>query len=99
MGTQAGALQKVTMAIDLLQQALPALSPGSDHHRAVLKAVTDLSRHLGCQGGAPGAGAQQTAIQDMLRNTIRNAMLQRLMAQRGGGGPPGMSPSTPLPGA
>ena len=99
MGTQAGAVQKVAMAVDLLQQALPALGVGSEHHRAVLKAITDLSRHMGGQGGAPGAGAQQTAIQDMLRNTVRNAMLQRIMAQQGGGATPGMAPSTPLPGA
>ena len=96
MGTQAGALQKVNMAVDLLQQALPALGTGSEHHRAVLKAVTDLSRHMA--QGQPTAGTQQTALQDMQRANRRNAIMQRVMAQRGGM-PGGPVPSTPLPGA
>lgn len=104
MGTQAGALQKVTMAIQLLQSALPALGVGSRQHNGVLKAIRDLSTHVG--EGAAGAGAGQTMLQDLLRNQIRNAMLQRVMQQQGGAGgpggggpPPGMSPSTPMPGA
>lgn len=97
MGTQAGALQKVSMAIDLLQQALPALGVGSQQHRAVLTALNHLSRQAG--GNQPPAGAQGTAIQDMLRNHQRNAILQRLMAGQQGGPGPGMSPSTPMPGA
>lgn len=96
MGTQAGALQKLAMAVDLLQQALPALGTGSQEHSAVLSAIRSLSRHA---GGSSGQGAQQTAIQDMLRNTVRNAMLQRVMAQQGQGGQQPPQPSTPLPGA
>lgn len=90
-------MQKVAMAIDLLQQALPGLGVGSQQHSGVLNAIRQLSRHVG--EGAPQQGAQQTAIQDMMRNQVRSAILQRILAQRGGGGPPGMAPSTPLPGA
>ena len=96
MGTQADALMKVKSAVDMLQTALPALGAGSEAHTAVLRAITQLARHV--PQGAPTAGVQQTQIQDMLRNTIRNALLQRVMAQQGGGQQP-MSPSTPLPGA
>lgn len=100
-GTQGGAMQQISMAIHLLQQAQAGLPPGSEPHTAVAKAVLQLSKHVA--HGAPVAGAQQTAIQDMLRNTQRNAMLQRILAarQQGGGGapPPGAQPSTPMPGA
>lgn len=108
LGTQGGALQKVAMAVELLQQALPSLGNGSSHRRAVLTALTHLDR-MG--GTAVPPGAQQTGIQDLMRNQMRNALLQRLMAQRGGQGgpaggggpggpgPPGMNPSTPMPGA
>lgn len=95
-GAQAGALMQVKMALDMLQNALPQLGMGSDVHRDVIQAVTRLSRHL--PQGIPTAGAQQTSLQDMQRNTIRNAILQRIMAQQGGGQQP-MPPSTPLPGA
>ena len=84
------------MALDMLQGALPNLAMGGDVHRDVINAVNRLSRHL--PQGIPTAGAQQMGIRDMLRNTQRNALLQRILAMRGGqGGPP--QPSMPLPGA
>jgi hypothetical protein len=97
MGAQAAALQQVKMALDMLQNALPALGMGTEQHRDVLQAVQRLSRHM--PQGIPTAGAQQTAIQDLMKNTIRNAMMQRLMANQQGGGQQPMPPSTPLPGA
>jgi len=101
----------VTNALGLLQQALPGLLPGSPVHRDALRALNSLSRHVG-QGGAT-AGVQQTQLQDLLRNTMRNALLQKIMGQQSqqgqgggapGGAPPGAMaqapmPSTPLPGA
>lgn len=107
-GTQGGALQKIAMAVELLQSALPALPNGSHHRRSVLTALTHLDR-MG--GREVPMGAQQTGIQDLLRAHAQNAMMQRLMQQRGGqagppgggggpvGPPPGMQPSTPMPGA
>lgn len=100
MGTQASSLMQVKQAVDMLQTALPGLGAGSEAHTAVLNALRQLSRHI--PQGAPTAGVQQTQLQDMLRNTVRNALLQRIMAQSGGGGGGGqapMTPSTPLPGA
>ena len=89
---------QVKMALDMLQGALPQLGMGSDVHRDVIQAVTRLSRHL--PQGIPTAGAQQSSVQDLMRNTIRNAMLQRVMAnQQQGGGQQPPPPSTPLPGA
>lgn len=87
---------QVKQAVDLLQSALPGLMTGSEPHRAVLQAINQLSRHV--PQGAPTAGVQQTQLQDMLRNTVRNALLQRVMASQSGGASP-MAPSTPTPGA
>jgi hypothetical protein len=112
-GNMAQGLMQLKSAVDLIQQALPMLAAGSQQHRDAVQAVSRLSRHL--PQGAPTAGAQQTQIMDLLRSTMRNALMQKLMSQRGGqGGPPGTpdggggaqppgdqppAPSTPLPGA
>ena len=108
-GNFASGLMMLKNAVDMLQNALPSLPAGSQQHKDVLKSLTTLSRHL--PQGAPTAGVQQTQLGDMLRNTIRNALMQRIMSQRGGGGTPGgpgptapgapqpPPPSTPLPGA
>jgi len=86
----------IKSAIDMLQNALPGLGTGGEAHSAVLTAIRALSRHV--PQGEPTAGVQQTQLQDMLRQTMRNALLQRVMAQQGGGQQP-MSPSVPMPGA
>jgi hypothetical protein len=91
---------QVKMALDMLQQALPALGMGTEQHKDVLQAVQRLSRHM--PQGVPTAGVQQTSMQDMIKNGKRNALLQMLMAQLGGGQQQGGQPpppSTPLPGA
>src|SRR5262245_43836539 len=111
-GDQASSMTMVTNALGLLQQALPGLQPGSPIHRDALRALNSLSRHVG--QGAATAGVQQTQLQDLLRNTVRNALLQKIMGQQAqgqqggapgapGGAPPGAMaqapmPSTPLPG-
>jgi hypothetical protein len=87
-------------AVDMIQAALQSLPAGSQQHKDALKAITALSRHL--PQGQPTAGAQQTQLGDLLRQTIRNAVMQRIqMRGQGGGGDGGdqPSPSTPLPGA
>lgn len=103
-GDMAHGLMQLKSAVDIIQAALPSLASGSQQHRDALRAVQSLSRHL--PQGAPTAGVQQTQLGDLLRGTVRNALLQRLMSQRGGGAGPsagGMAPppqpSTPLPGA
>jgi len=101
----------VMNALALMQQALPGLPPGSPIHRDALRALNSLSKHVG--QGAATTGVQQTQLQDLLRNTVRNALLQKIMGQQaqtqqGGGGqvpgapagamPQAPMPSTPLPG-
>lgn len=97
----------VKSALAMLEQALPNLD--GQAKKDVLRALSTMQRHM--PEGAPVAGVQQTQIGDMLRSTVRNALLQKLMQNRsqqgtpGGpdssvpGLPTGPSPSTPLPGA
>lgn len=91
-GNMAQGLMQLKTAVDMMQAALPNLATGSQQHKDCVKAISSLSRHL--PQGAPTAGAQQTQIMDLLKNTVRNALMQRLMLQRQGqgggqGGPPG----------
>src|SRR5215475_964559 len=95
-GDQASSITMVTNALALLQQALPGLMPGSPVHRDALRALNSLSRHVG-QGGGTTAGVQQTQLHDLLRNTVRNALLQKIMGQQAGG-PQGGGPAPPMPG-
>jgi len=102
-------LMQLKTAVDMIQAALPNLAVGSQQHKDAVAAIQRLARHL--PQGAPTAGVQQTQLMDLLRNTVRNALTQRLMSGRGGGGgPPGgagamgggaqaPTPSTPMPGA
>lgn len=101
-------MMQIKTAIEMIQTALNNLPTGSEVHRDALQAVNRLSRHM--PQGSPTAGVQQTMLKDLLSQTVRNAVLQRVMAQRGagdgggaagspGGGATAPPPSTPLPGA
>ena len=93
MGNMAQGLMMLKTAVDMLQQALPQLASGSQQHKDAVQAIGRLARHL--PQGAPTAGAQQTQLQDLLRSTMRNALLQKLMGQRGGQGQGAGPPGTP----
>lgn len=86
-------LIKLGQAIQAIQEAMPLLQIGSEVHRAATKAISDLSRHVPV--GPPTQGVQQTNQQDARRALIQNALANAA----GGGRPPGMPPSTPVPGA
>jgi hypothetical protein len=91
-GNMAQGLMQMKTAVDMLQASLPNLATGSQQHKDCLNAISRLAKHL--PQGAPTAGTQQTQIQDLLRSTMRNALMQRIMSQQGGGqgGPPGGTP-------
>lgn len=100
-GDHASSMTMVTNALGMLQQALPGLPPGSPIHKDTLKALTSLSRHVGQT--TPTSGVQATQLQDLLRNVVKNALLQRVMGQakqtpgQSGGDQP--SAPSPIPGA
>lgn len=110
-GNMAQGMMLLTQAHGLLTQALQNFPAGTPQWKAVHHSLGQLGKHM--SQGAPGAGVQQTQLGDMLKNVVKNALLQKIMQSRsqapGGGGPgggdPGGSvpgtpnPSTPLPGA
>jgi hypothetical protein len=93
-------MTQVGMAHALLTKALANFPAGSPQWKDVHRALGMLGKHMA--SGAPGAGVQQTELGDLLRQTLRGAITQRLMGGRGQGGQmPQQAPSpTPaLPGA
>lgn len=101
-GDQAASMSQVQTALGMLNSALPGLL-GTPIHQHVLRTVQLLSKHMA--QGQPTAGVQQTQIQDLLRNVVKNSMLSKIMGQQqqgggeGGAMSPAPMPSTPLPGA
>lgn len=93
-GTNAGAMAKVREAINILQAALPEFPPGSDPHKAVLNAISSISKYVPPSSEVPGV--QQTALRDLQQNAGKNQMLQQVMSSLGGanagGGAPQASP-------
>ena len=94
-GANAGAMSKVREAVKILQAALPELPPGSDPHKAVLNAISSISKFVGPSNEVPGV--QQTALRDLQANAGKNAMLQQVMGSLGGGqaGAGGGQPAAP----
>lgn len=88
MGNEADALMQLKTAVDMITAALPGLQAGGKQHTQAVNALRQLSRIL--PQGAPTAGAQQTQVLDLLRGIIRNGLMQKVMANRGGAqAPPG----------
>ena len=105
-GLEADALVKVRVAASILEQALPNIPFGSEAHKAVLSALTGLSKI------APAAqmpnGVQTSMLQGLQQDVQKSAMLQQLqkfaarrqqagMAPQAGGpaGAGGSPPSVP----
>jgi hypothetical protein len=79
-------------ALEQLQKALSMIPLGGDMHQAVIKAVSDLSKHV---GEVAGAGDPQAVIQQLA--ALARAKQQSAVppALAGGGAPP---PGGPMPG-
>ena len=95
-GGQQG-IEALKGALQLLQKALPLLPLGSDMHNAAIKAVADLSKHIG--EGAQDQGANVMQLMQMMRQGAQNPQqgpMQRMFG--GGGAPPGGGGMPPPPG-
>jgi hypothetical protein len=96
-GTQAQATSKLEAGMKLLQEALSGLPMGSPQHNAVLKALSDIGKHM------PTGGAGQTDPNAMIQQLAQLARAARtegpqhgaLAGMMGGGAPP----AGPIPGA
>jgi hypothetical protein len=89
----ASGVAAVKSALELLQKSLGSIPLGSEIHASVLKAVTDISKHMGNLG-------QDAGPQDQMQQLIAAAR----SAQQGGESPlagmmPGGAGGPPPPGA
>ena len=107
-GNMAHGMMLMTQSHGLLSQAMQNFPPNSPQWKDIHRSLGLLAKHMAQE--APGAGAQQTNLLGLIQNVAKNALLQKIMAQKGPGGGPGggpppggggdvPSPSTPLPGA
>ena len=75
----------VKVGLEALQKALPTLPMGSDLHSSVLKAISDISKHVGSEGlPQPDQGDKIQALLALARN-----------AGGAGAPPPGLGPMAP----
>lgn len=96
-GAAAAGMTGVKLGLEALQKALPTLPMGSDLHSSVLKAVSDISKHVGDAGA--GQSGQDDALKQMLAGLAAQQAkgtnpLAGMMPPGGGGAPP-----PPPPGA
>lgn len=91
LGAASAAAAKVSQALTILEQSLPELQMNPELHKAVLQAVTSLSKHAPSMSQGAGPGLQQSMMRDMAQ---RQQQMSPLIAQmQGGGGPqPGGAP-------
>lgn len=110
-GLMADSLSKIGTAVQMLQTALPGLPVGDEAQKAVLDAITKLSKIAPASAQVPGV--QATQLRGLGQQAQEGAMLQSLLRMLqappsgappagGGGGPPmgpGLPPRPSLPGA
>lgn len=110
-GLMADSLSKIGTAVQMLQTALPGLPVGDEAQKAVLDAITKLSKIAPASAQVPGV--QATQLRGLGQQAQEGAMLQSLLRMlgaspsAGGGAPPaagapmgpGLPPRPSLPGA
>jgi hypothetical protein len=83
MGSQAAALSQVREGVKILEMALPALELGSDPHKAVLSAISSLSKVVPPSSEVPGV--QMTTLTGLQKKAQESQMLQQLASAMGQG--------------
>lgn len=94
-GQQAQALAQLREAVKIMEKLLPDLATGSEPYKAVINAISSISKHVGPSGEVPGV--QQTALRDLQQSAQSSGMMQSLMrslAGAGQGSPGGPSPAS-----
>lgn len=93
LGAQADGLAGLGTAVAMMQTELPKIAPGSEVHKAVLKAIQLISPHLPTAGGNPQTpGIDQLAR--IMQAVKTNGLLAHLMAAQGNA--PGAPPMAPV---
>jgi hypothetical protein len=88
----AAALNDIRNAVRMLEKALPQIPMGTPVHTGVLKATTDLLKHLPSDEGNQGLELQ--SLLQMARHASQSAPLAALGRM---GAPPGGPPAMPAP--
>lgn len=78
-GANAAALAKVREAVRILEIALPDLPHGSPEHKAVLNAISGMSKHAPAAEAQPGI--QISAMRELQQQASQQAPLMALMRQ------------------
>lgn len=92
-GSAQSAETSVKLALEALQKALPGLPMGSDLHTVVLKAVSDIAKHMNKGGSSQQDVMQQLVALARQQQTKPNPMMGMAPSP---GAMPGSGP--PLPG-
>jgi hypothetical protein len=98
-GNQMAGMEKLKLGMKALMEALPMLPIGSEISNAVMKAATDIGKHLsgGGEGGDPQAAIQMLAAMAQAHKAQPSPQ-GAAMGMMGGGMPPGGGGAPPPPG-
>jgi hypothetical protein len=92
LGSAANGSSMVGQAVNMLEKALSEIPPQHPLHKAVLTAISSLTKAAPPQAQSPGVGLE--AMKQMLAGAQQQSPLAALLAGRGGGGGgmPGVMP-------
>ena len=100
-GNQMAGMEKLKLGLEALMESLPMLPIGSEVSNAVMKAATEIGKHLpgAGEGGDPQAMIQMLAMmgREAKASPMQGAALQGMMGG-GGGAPPPPGAGGPPPG-
>ena len=103
-GEQAAGMAHLSVAVHVLEQALPLLGMGTEAGRDVNLALTKLAKHT--PPGQVSSGVENSILQKLLLQNRQNAMNVAAMRGQAGGAPAGAAgakppgaPPSPQPGA
>lgn len=85
-GMQAAAMAQLTQAIRIMEKALPMVGVETEMGKDVMKALTQLSKHIPAGSGSPGVENQ--ALQKMMMEQKQEQPMQQLLRSQGQGAPP-----------
>lgn len=87
-GSAKQGMTAVTAGLELLQKALPQLPMGSKIHQSVMKAISDIGKHMAEEGGGQDKAALMQQLVELARNAKVNPNAQAALPGAGPGGPP-----------
>ena len=87
-GSAQQGMAAVKAGVEMLQKSLAQLPMGSKIHQSVLKAVSDIGKHMMDEGGGKDVGAIVQQLVEAARNARVNPNAQAAVPGAAGGGAP-----------